>query len=420
MNWFYNNAVLPLMKGAFRLLSHFDSKIKRGLEGRKGLLEDVERHYEGVPKDRKRVWIHVSSFGELEQAKPVIEAIREKYRDAHIHLTFFSPSGYENAKGKYQIPDLITYSPFDTQTDVDRFIEAAAPDLVLFAKYDAWPNVIEALQARKIPSIIFSATIGQDSGRFLPVVRDFNRRVYSQLSKILVIRESDKRAFVKYGIDAGRIEVAGDTRFDQVLTRQIRGRQFELPRELLDGWKEKQIVVLGSAWREDVEGVAWAVRAFSQSIVWLIVPHETSETHLNEIEALLPGATRLSQLRSSALPNVLIIDSIGKLFDLYSIASIAYVGGGFGKGVHNTLEAAVWGRPVVVGPRHRKTKEVHELINVGGAFEASKPEEIGAIIAQLSQDQQASNKAGAAARLFVTANTGATRRIMSAIDQLFS
>lgn len=401
-------------------MSIFDAKVKRGLEGRKRLLDEVRAHYASVASDRKRVWVHVASFGELEQAKPVIEALRREQPNAHIHLTFFSPSGYDNAKGKYTTPDLITYSPFDDERSVASFLELARPSLALFAKYDVWPNAIDALSKAHIPSILFSATLGEDSGRFFPVVRDFNKRVYSKLSSILVIRDSDKEAFLSYGIDAAKIEVAGDTRFDQVLLRQMRGRTFELPQSLLGRWKQesRQIVVVGSAWTEDVRILASSIKQRSQTTAWVIVPHEPDEKHISEIESLVSGSTRLSTLDETG--NVVLIDSIGKLFDLYSIANIAYVGGGFGAGAHNTLEAAVWGRPVLVGPRHRKTKEVQELIEAGGAFEIPIAAQAAPVVDQVLSNTDLQHQAGRLARRFVTTGAGATERIMARIRSLMS
>jgi 3-deoxy-D-manno-octulosonic-acid transferase len=415
MNWLYNNAVLPLLKGAFRLLSIFDPKVKRGFAGRTTLQSEIASHYTNIATDRKRIWIHVASFGELEQAKPVIEALRREQPTVHIHLTFFSPSGYDNAKGRYTTPDLITYSPFDDVKSIEAFVQTVKPDLALFAKYDVWPNAIAVLSSRSTPSILFSATLGEDSGRFFPVVRNFNKRVYSQLTKILVIRESDRQAFLRYGIEPSKIDIAGDTRFDQVLARQMRGRTFEMPQLLIERWKQesRQIVVVGSAWTEDIRILDASVTSNAATTAWVIVPHEPSEKHLTEMQVMVSGASRLSSLDMNA--NIVLVDSIGKLFDLYSIADLAYVGGGFGAGAHNTLEAAVFGRPVIVGPRHRKTKEVQELKDAGGAFEIGQAGEARSVIEHLLTDRMLQQQAGRAARRYVTANAGATERIMQQI-----
>ena len=414
MNWLYNNAVLPLLKGALRLLSFWNPKIRRGLEGREGLQKEIEAHYKRIDKTRKRIWIHVASFGELEQAKPVIEALRSEDESAHIHLTFFSPSGYDNAKGKYRTPDLITYSPFDDDTSIGEFLAAVRPELVLFAKYDVWPNAITQITQLRIPSILFSATLGPDSGRFFPVVRDFNKRVYAQLTKILVIRENDKQSFMQYGIEPSRIEVAGDTRFDQVTSRAARTTSFSEPlSNLRSRWRSqgRKVVVLGSAWTHDVKIFAEAINAI-HDVAWIIVPHEPTEAHLTEIESLVGQSSRLSRSTDST---VIIVDSIGKLFEIYSLADIAYVGGGFGAGAHNTLEAAVWGKPVLVGPRHQKTKEVQELIEAGGAFEITHAAEAQRRLADLLADTPSRETAGAAARSFVGSHTGATERIMNEV-----
>lgn len=410
------------MKGAFRFLSNFNEKIRKGVEGRKGLLESVASHYRDIAYDRKRIWIHVASFGELEQAKPVIESLRDRYPDCHIHLTFFSPSGYENTIGKYKTPDIITYAPFDSLNDVRSFLGAVKPDLALFAKYDVWPNAITMLHERRVPSILFSATLGQDSGRFFPVVRDFNRRVYSKLSRILVIRESDKQAFVQYGIDPEKIVVAGDTRFDQVLARQRSATTSAIPASLLDRWKEegRTIIILGSAWEEDIT-IFFASQSLKRSdkIAWVVVPHEPTDANLTAMEHTIGGNIQyLSSYSDTQATDTLLIDSIGKLFGLYSIADIVYVGGGFSKGAHNTLEAVVWSVPVLVGPRHRKTKEVQELIDAGGAIEIATAHDAEAAVMRLITDSSTRKDIGKRGRAFVEHGEGATAKIMQAIEEL--
>jgi 3-deoxy-D-manno-octulosonic-acid transferase len=420
MNWLYNNGVLPLMKGAFRFMSLFDAKVKRGIEGRVGLIDEVKSHYTSIDEKRKRVWIHVASFGELEQAKPVIEALRTQHADLHIHLTFFSPSGYENAKGKYTTPDIITYSPFDDASGIEQFLEEVRPDLALFAKYDVWPNAIAMLSKREVPSILFSATLGTDSGRFFPVVRNFNRRVYSQLTRILVIRQSDKDAFLSYGIDDKKISVTGDTRFDQVIARQGKERTAVLPESLTERWKQESrtIVVIGSAWTQDLRALCSSVTNHARITAWIIVPHEPNEKYLVEMESIVPGSVRHSLLGNYTTGNIILVDSIGKLFELYALADITYVGGGFTAGLHNTLEAAVWGKPVLVGPRHQKTKEVQELIDAGGAFEIARFKEADAVFTKLLNDPELQHKAGAKAEAFVAKHAGATARIVKEIERL--
>jgi 3-deoxy-D-manno-octulosonic-acid transferase len=417
MNWLYNNGVLPLLKGAFRFMSLFDAKVKRGIDGRAGLIEEVQSHYKAVDEKRKRVWIHVASFGELEQAKPVIEALHHEYPDLHIHLTFFSPSGYDNAKGKYETPDLITYSPFDDPPSIEQFLDAIKPDLALFAKYDVWPNAITTLSQREVPSILFSATLGTDSGRFFPVVRSFNRRVYSQLTRILVIRQSDKDAFLSNGIDEAKLAVTGDTRYDQVIARQSKERTTVLPDSLTGRWKRegRTIVVVGSAWTHDLRALCSSITNNASTTAWIIVPHEPNEKYLVEMESIVPGSVRHSLLGNFTTGNIILIDSIGKLFELYSLADITYVGGGFTKGLHNTLEAAVWGKPVIVGPRHQKTKEVQELIDAGGAFEISKFNEVDAVFKKLLNDAELQHNAGQKSEAFVRKHAGATEKIMQEI-----
>lgn len=428
MTALYNTVVIPLLRSAYQLLSLFNPKIRRGLEGRRGLGKELREHYAHVEGSRKRIWIHVASFGELEQARPVIERLRQEQPRSHIHLTFFSPSGYENAKDRYPTPDIITYSPLDDTRSVQEFLDAVRPDIALFAKYDVWPNAINALRKQNIFALLFSASIGPDSGRYFPVVRNFTRRVYSQLSKILTISEEDKEAFVRSGVPADKIEVAGDTRFDRVIERQATTlNTAHIPLEIIQKWKEEEtfVFVAGSVWAADVKVMAPFLKKTvgrSDNIVWILIPHEPTERHLTEIESMINvRSVRLSQLGGEVNAGVIIADSIGKLFELYAVADAAFVGGGFSSGAHNVLEAAVWQKPVIVGPRHCKTKEIAKLIQAEGAFEVRTAEEFEFALWQLMKDQDLREITGKRARTFVEQGTGATERIMRELrPQLFS
>lgn len=419
----YSSFVLPFMKGAFYFLGFFDRKIKRGLEGRKELEKTLASHYKHVSSERGRIWIHASSFGELEQAKPVIEAIRASYPSSHIHLTFFSPSGYDNAIGKYLVPDLITYSPYDDRSSVEAFLDHVQPRLVLFTKYDVWPAVAEALEERDVPTILFSASLGADSGRHLPVVRSFIRRVYGRLRHILAISEEDRASFLHYGLDPARVQVGGDTRFDQVVARKDRQTATPtIPQEVVQAWEERGafVIVAGSVWEQDVKVLAPFLglsRSRSDNAVWIIVPHEVDGASLRSIEKRLPDSRRLSGgVRDH--DRVILVDSVGQLFGLYQLADAAYVGGGFSNGVHNTLEAAVWGVPVLCGPRHRKTREVQRLIDAGGAFEVKNEREFQFALWQLMTQDDLREASGRKAQGFVEQGTGATGRVLETIGTL--
>jgi 3-deoxy-D-manno-octulosonic-acid transferase len=240
----YDLIAIPALKTFARVGSLFNAKLKKGIDGRRDLERTIESHYEGITAPR--ILIHVASFGELEQAKPIIDALALRIPKPHIHLTFFSPSGYENASGKYPTPDLITYSPFDDGAAVKRFLSIVQPDLALFVRYDVWPNMAKHLRTLQVPSILFSATF--DPKRESVVVRKLHRHMYDQLSRIFTISVEDKAGFERLGVSAP-IDVAGDTRVDQVSRRAEaikRGKKHSLPQNIRHVLKDQFVIVAGS------------------------------------------------------------------------------------------------------------------------------------------------------------------------------
>lgn len=414
------NLVLPVLIALAKVAANFNPKLRRGLNGRKRLLEEVRNHYSqnisGV-----RILVHVASFGELEQAKPVIAALRKRRPNTHIHLTFFSPSGYENVIGKYPESDFITYAPFDRLSDVRAFLDVAKPQLALFTRYDVWPNMALELSKRHIPSILFAATAADASGRMLPVMRSLNRRVYNALSKILVISNSDKERLMVSGVDPVTIAIAGDTRFDQVLARRDAVATTEILSEHVRRSIQERgtlVVVIGSAWPEDEKIIEATIKQSvgrGDNIQWIIAPHEPSDTHVANLKRTFPRSVRLSNITEWDGEPVLLVDSIGKLFTLYKYADIAMIGGGFSAGLHNALEAAVWGAPVIVGPKHHKSLEVQAMIDTLAAFEVESAGEFDFVFWRLVNDDELRRSTAEKAKRFVSKGQGATECIMSEI-----
>ena len=421
------NLLLPLLIVGLRLASMFNSKIRRGLSGRTNLIEQTREHYEQANIDGLRILIHVASFGELEQAKPVIAAIKTEYPLAHIHLTFFSPSGYENVAGKYDGANFISYSPIDTRNHVRDFIDRVSPDLVLFTRYDVWPNMARELRRREIPSFLFAATMAEGLARKLPLVRDFYRDTFRSLTKILTVTEVDRSRFEKMGINDSAIEVAGDTRFDQVIMRREASEKEDkhfLPIEVCERVKQDGtlVFIVGSSWPGDEAIYLQTLRQSIErkdNILTIIAPHETDEPHVKKLLSQFPGkAVRYSAISDWSGEPIIVVDGIGKLFGLYRYADIAMIGGGFGAGLHNILEAAVWGIPAIAGPRHEKSSEVASLIDRLAAFEVKTKSEFDFVFWRLAQSEDLRHSAGEQAIRFVNENQGATRRILSVIDHL--
>ncbi len=415
------NVLLPFLLFGARLAAIFNPKIRRGLAGRKSLLEEIRTHYASTTIQGLRILIHVASFGELEQAKPVISALKARNPAAHIHLTFFSPSGYENAIGKYMDPDLITYAPLDMRSVVSRFLNMVKPDLVLFTRYDVWPNMARELNRRNITAILFTATAAEGVLRKIPIFGGFYRDTFRSLTKILAVSDEDRERFLAMGLEPDKVEVAGDTRFDQVLARRnainASGEQV-LPKMTRDKIAElgTLVLVVGSSWPSDEALYFPALKESverNDNILTIVAPHETGEERVRKLLAEFPGnALRLSSIEEWAGEPVIVVDSIGKLFGLYRYADVAMIGGGFGAGLHNILEAAVWGVPTIVGPRHEKSREVATLIDRIAAFEIKTTREFDFVFWRLAKSEDLRETAGAQATHFVEENTGATARII--------
>ncbi len=406
------------------IIAPFSKKLNRGVDARKGLFEDLKAHYDKVSSNRKKVVIHVASFGELEQAKPIIARLKSQDSTVHIHLTFFSPSGYDNSKGKYLLPDLISYLPFDTVSNVREFIDIAKPDLFIFVRYDVWHSMNRELRSANIPMLLICATMDETKARSV-FTRSLYRKTYNNFQQILAIRETDKQAMVSLGVNLLKISVCGDTRFDQVVQRKEENLLLSLEilsAKIIESIKRqnKITIVVGSSW--EVEEKMWsnllANEELAKKIQLIVVPHEIGSTHIKLLRGLFPKSILYSDISTFQDEPVIIVDSIGTLFSMYQYADIAYVGGGFGSGVHNTLEAAVWGCPVIVGPNHHRSREISELLKANGGFMISSEAELSEVVTKLISDDSLRNETSIIAKKYVMSGVGAVEKIMNGIAEL--
>ena len=416
--YLYRFLVIPLLWVVLRLLGLFTRKVRRGIRGRKRLFALLERQV-GQLHAGKRVWFHSSSMGEFEQAKPIIAELKHRYSDVVIIASFFSPSGYEHSQ-RYPLADVITYLPFDTAGRAKQFIDQIKPDAAVMVRYDVWPNTIWELHRQHIPTMIANATMRKQTTRRLPVVRAFHRHVYNAIDEILTVTQNDVEAFGLFNLDHPKIEVIGDTRYDQVSLRSIEAKKRHLlPHGILEG---KKVVVVGSSWPEDEEVVIpvfLQLKEILPRVLLIIVPHEPTLDRLEGLEHSLAGKTsfiRFSALNEYQNEHVIIVDSIGILLILYAYAHIAYVGGGFRQGVHNVLEAAVFGIPVLLGPRHRNSQEPLMLVERGGAFVVNDSNELYRTLRNLLEDDPVRAQAGEKAARFVQSNVGATERFLQHLE----
>jgi 3-deoxy-D-manno-octulosonic-acid transferase len=367
----------------------------------------------------KRVWFHSSSMGEFEQAKPIIERLRKRNGNLKIIATFFSPSGYEHSK-KYHVADVISYLPFDTRSSAKRFLDLVRPDAAVMVRYDVWPNHIWELYRRGIPILIANATMRRRTPRRIPLVRNFHQYVYNAIDNIMTVSDGDIEAFRFFKLEHPKVQAIGDTRYDQVATRSVEARKRHIiPNKITDG---KKVIVIGSSWPEDEAVVLPAFLKLQESIpnlLLVLVPHEPTLEHIEELESELTGKTsciRFSALNEYTQERVIIVDSIGILFILYAHAQIAYIGGSFRQGVHNVLEAAVFGVPVVFGPRHRNSHEPLMLVERGGGFVVNDTNELCRTFRNLVEDESARTSAGTRAARFVQTHIGATTRFLEHLE----
>lgn len=385
-------------------MAPFNSKAKQWTEGRRHWASELKSWR--TAHEGPLVWMHCASLGEFEQGRPVLETVRAEFPEVKILLTFFSPSGYEIRKN-YNGADKVMYLPMDGKENAEKFLDIVHPELVLWVKYEYWYFYLKAIAQRKIPLILFSAKF-RAGQQFFKKRNTFWKSILASFSKIFV-QDEDSASLLKQIGFREKVAVAGDTRFDRVAAIAAEAGQVKHITEFVAG---RKCFVAGSTWEDDEMELAHFIRN-NPGICFIIAPHVISATHLKELKERFPGAILYSQLPSSTPSNVLIIDNIGMLSKLYAYADVTYVGGGFNdSGIHNTLEAAVYGKPVFFGPNYQKFAEAVGLINCGAALSYKLPTELEAGLVKVFSDELLRLKMSGAAEKFVQENCGATEIIM--------
>ena len=374
---------------------------------RKGQCRTFALLKEKLDPTARYVWFHAASLGEFEQGRPVIEQLKKEQPGKKILLTFFSPSGYEVRKN-YTGADIVCYLPLDTPRSARRFVKLVKPAQAIFIKYEFWPNYLLALQAQQIPTYSISA-IFRPNQLFFHWYGTWYKKLLKTFKHIFVQDEISLKLLADNGISNATI--AGDSRFDRVVDLVSQAKSISLVEAFVKG--AQKVIVAGSTWPKDEELLVQYLKSHSD-VKLILVPHEIHEAHLSGIFKLLDADyVRYTQADEINIltANCLVVDTIGLLSSIYRYANIAYIGGGFGVGIHNTLEAAVYGVPVVFGPTFQKFREARELIAVGGAFSIDGYESLQLHLDQLFEDQRAGQAAGA----YVRKNTGATEMILKSL-----
>lgn len=381
----------------------FSSKAAKRFRGSRCALRQLRQECD---PEARYVWFHAASLGEFEQGRPLIERLRRKHPEYKILLTFFSPSGYE-VRRNYKSSDIVCYLPLDTPRNARRFVQIVHPEKAIFIKYEYWGNLLLALQAAKIPTYVVSA-IYRPNQIFFRFYGNFFRRLLRCFSTIFVQDENSYKLLQRINIQ--NVVIAGDTRFDRVTDIANTAK----PLTIVESFAQNaQVLIAGSSWPQDEELLIRFVNANKEHKM-IIVPHEVTQEHVAHICAgLRRSYVRYTQTNSSesAGADCLIVDTVGLISSIYRYGQVAYIGGGFGAGIHNTLEAAVWGLPVIFGPNYQKFREAHELIACGGGYTVNTYRKLETVANALFFDKEA----GRHAAEYVEQHTGATDCIMSVI-----
>lgn len=415
------NIVIYFVLWGIAIASLFNEKVRKMWRGEREAFRILKQK---VDPNAKYIWFHAASLGEFEQGRPLMERIRKDYPQYKILLTFYSPSGYEVRKN-YEGADIICYMPVDTRLNAIRFLRLVRPVMAFFIKYEFWSNFLHILKHRNIPTYSVSSIFREDQVFFKWYGRSY-AGVLKCFTRFFVQNEESKRLLEGIGITA--VDVVGDTRFDRVLQIKEAAKQLPICEAFRTGVASSQsadvphhdfkVFVAGSSWPPD-ENIF--IPFFNEHKDWrlLIAPHVIVEEHLKLILSLIKGkkVVRYTQTtpEEAAEADVLIIDCFGLLSSMYNYGDVAYIGGGFGVGIHNTLEAAVWNMPVIFGPNNKKFQEAQGLLKSGGGFEINTYEDFSGLMSSLMNDEAFLKQAGDKAGAFVAHLAGATDKVLASV-----
>jgi len=415
--FFYNIVLIPLALLFFSIASQFNPKIRKGLQGRKKLFQNLKNEIPTIEAHRQTIWFHVSSYGEFLQAKPVLDQLKSINPNLFLLVTVFSPSGFENIKIQHPV-DYLCYLPFDTYFAIKKFFSIINPEIAVIVRHDIWPNFVWRLYTQKIPLYLIDASLPEKSSRFYPVFKSLNKIIFQKISEVFVIAEEEVNKFKMLGVNPDSIKITGDTKYDQVYERSLNTQKIS---QLINhpDLKEKRIIIAGSTWQEDE---AFVIPAFHQVLknvnncFLIIAPHEPTLKRINEIEQLCDkfgiNSVRLSGFEKyKKETQCLIIDQIGLLSSIYSLGDAAFVGGSFYFKIHNVLEPAVFGMPVFFGPKMTNSAEAIKLINNESAIIVNSVEQIANLLTRVFNDFEFAKKYGDKAKSLVMQNVGSSKKI---------
>ncbi|MBN2597056.1 MAG: 3-deoxy-D-manno-octulosonic acid transferase [Marinifilaceae bacterium] len=391
-----------------RIAAFFNPKAKQWVDGRKNLLPKIE---EAIKGEENLVWFHSASLGEFEQGRPVIEKFKEEHPEYKIVLTFFSPSGYEVRKN-YAGADFIFYLPPDFPSNARKFVDLVNPKMAFFIKYEFWHHYLKELKKRNIPTYIFSTIFRPNQLFFKPWGR-FYRRMLLAFTHFFV--QNQESADLLNGIGLKNVSIAGDTRFDRVYSIATGSKTLPEVESFSQG---RLVLIAGSTWPKDEENLIKYINTSENNYKYIIAAHEVDENHIksivDQIEKPWVRYTNASK-EEIKIAEVLVIDCIGVLSSLYRYGDVSYIGGGFGRGIHNTLEAATFGLPVVFGPNYHKFQEAKDLIKLGASYSYEKYEDLKILLDNYFEHEKERQFSGDKSKNYVDSKRGASAQILSII-----
>ncbi|HKM94163.1 MAG TPA: glycosyltransferase N-terminal domain-containing protein [Prolixibacteraceae bacterium] len=389
------------------IASHFNPKAKLWIRGRKGQLKKMKAVFSGSDQV---VWVHCASLGEFEQGRPVIEEIKNRFPHKKVLLTFYSPSGYEVQKN-YSNADFVCYLPLDTRFNIKKLIKYAKPEMVFFIKYEYWYNVLSILNKKAIP-VYFVSTIFREDQLFFKSYGKWYRKMLSKASHFFLQNESS--AALLDTINIKNHTITGDTRFDRVANILKNVKPLKIVEAFING---TPVIIAGSTWKSE-EALLRQFVLKNQGIKVVLVPHEIENGNVDRImQSYGDKAIKYSEATKANLKNkqVLVVDCYGILTSLYQYGQIAVVGGGFGAGIHNVLEPATFGMPIIFGPNYERFREAIDLVNQNSAFPVNNIEEFNTVLYHLLANPSTTEKIATQAAQYVKNNVGATQKILDKV-----
>ncbi|WP_353168471.1 glycosyltransferase N-terminal domain-containing protein [Flavobacterium sp.] len=410
------NLIILFAKLILKLLALFSPKLNLFVEGRKSVFETFKNN---IQEFDKTIWFHAASLGEYEQGLPVIEKVKQKYPNHKIIITFFSPSGYEVRKNN-TVADVTVYLPLDTISNAKQFLKVVHPEMVFFIKYEFWPNYLKELKNQNIKTYLISG-IFREKQLFFKWYGGFYRKALKTFTYFFVQNENSKKLLQSIGFE--NVKISGDTRFDRVVAILEKDNTLDF----IEQFKNNQTtIVIGSSWSKDEELLIQYIESAPQNVKFIIAPHNINHNQILNLKSKISKKTllfsekeeMLKQVQQDKLADfqVFIIDTIGILTKIYSYADIAYVGGGFGNpGVHNLLEPATFGIPIVIGPNYSHFAEAIALVGLNGCISIKNQSELNDAFNLLLQNEEERLEKGHICSTFVQMNKGATDRILKAV-----